>query len=279
MNRRLLIGTMAALGVVWFTGCTKQTDMAAQTTASTQAGHEDPEGYYTCSMHPQVHQHEPGKCPICGMALIKVGGKNQKQTKESTHEIHVTDRQMQLAGISKYTVTKKDLIFTVPVSGRMLSSREVVFQVYESDLATVKSGLEFSGSSTSAPGDVIKGRIRQVDSIVDPSSRTVRVTGTLTETPKNFVSEGGFHGVIRSVAKDQIAIPEEAVLHTGQKNLVYLMSKEGTLKPVAVAIGKKTSQEYQVLSGLNVGDVISSGPNFLIDSEAKLRGGNDQTHH
>jgi hypothetical protein len=26
---------------------------------------------YTCSMHPQIHQDHPGKCPICGMTLIK----------------------------------------------------------------------------------------------------------------------------------------------------------------------------------------------------------------
>ncbi len=27
--------------------------------------------YYTCPMHPQIHQDKPGKCPICGMTLIK----------------------------------------------------------------------------------------------------------------------------------------------------------------------------------------------------------------
>jgi hypothetical protein len=27
--------------------------------------------YYTCAMHPQVHQDRPGECPICGMILIK----------------------------------------------------------------------------------------------------------------------------------------------------------------------------------------------------------------
>jgi len=28
--------------------------------------------YYTCVMHPQVHESKPGKCPICGMELIPV---------------------------------------------------------------------------------------------------------------------------------------------------------------------------------------------------------------
>ena len=29
------------------------------------------EAMYTCSMHPEVQQHEPGKCPKCGMFLEK----------------------------------------------------------------------------------------------------------------------------------------------------------------------------------------------------------------
>lgn len=27
--------------------------------------------YYTCTMHPEVHSDKPGKCPICGMELVK----------------------------------------------------------------------------------------------------------------------------------------------------------------------------------------------------------------
>jgi Heavy metal binding domain len=30
--------------------------------------------YYTCVMHPQIHRGKPGKCPICGMTLIKKEG-------------------------------------------------------------------------------------------------------------------------------------------------------------------------------------------------------------
>lgn len=30
--------------------------------------------YYTCVMHPKVHQDKPGACPICGMTLVKKEG-------------------------------------------------------------------------------------------------------------------------------------------------------------------------------------------------------------
>jgi len=36
--------------------------------------------YYTCSMHPSVHENEPGKCPICGMDLVPVMKRDVGQT-------------------------------------------------------------------------------------------------------------------------------------------------------------------------------------------------------
>ena len=32
---------------------------------------QDENAFYTCPMHPQIHEHAPGKCPICGMDLVK----------------------------------------------------------------------------------------------------------------------------------------------------------------------------------------------------------------
>lgn len=276
MKRTLSISIMAVLSLTWISACTKKGE-DAQAPSANQAGHEDPDGYYTCPMHPQVHDHKSGKCPICGMALVKVSGKKQEVKSEGTNDpaIHATNQQLNLAGIGKHTVQRKDLTFSVPVSGRLISAREVAFQVYESDLQTIRAGLEFSGSASSSPGEILYGRIRQVDTLLDPSTRTVRVLGVLTEGVKRTVIDGSFHGDIKNTATAQIAVPVNAVLHAGTRDLVYVISEDNELKPVSVTIGKKTSQEYRILSGLKEGDVISTGPNFLIDSEAKIRGSSD----
>ena len=62
--------------------------------------------YYTCSMHPQVHEAHPGNCPICGMKLIKVemAGKGNKEA----GRIRLTASQMQLAGIQTDTVREEN---------------------------------------------------------------------------------------------------------------------------------------------------------------------------
>lgn len=56
---------------------------------------EDSGTYYTCSMHPQVVEPKPGKCPICQMPLIPV----RKNTTTEVGELQLNDLQIQLGNI------------------------------------------------------------------------------------------------------------------------------------------------------------------------------------
>ena len=63
---------------------------------------QTPDVFYTCSMHPQVMQDQPGKCPICGMELIAV-----KKTKgQNENSIMLSDQQIQLGNIQVDTMGK-----------------------------------------------------------------------------------------------------------------------------------------------------------------------------
>lgn len=101
MNRKfkhiiVLSVTVAAL----FTACKpKSKPLVSATTAQSKA-------YYTCSMHPQVHEEKPGDCPICGMKLIKVELTNSGN--RSGENITLTAAQIQLAGIRTDTVREEN---------------------------------------------------------------------------------------------------------------------------------------------------------------------------
>jgi Cu(I)/Ag(I) efflux system membrane fusion protein len=58
--------------------------------------------FYTCSMHPQVMQPQPGKCPICHMDLIRV----EKTKAADADAIMLSDQQIQLGNIQVDTVGK-----------------------------------------------------------------------------------------------------------------------------------------------------------------------------
>jgi Cu(I)/Ag(I) efflux system membrane fusion protein len=229
--------------------------------------------YWTCPMHPQVHSDHQGECPICHMKLVlEKSPPSPKTADEKRAAIKATDDQLKLAGIQKQEVETMTLKISIPVSGRFISSSKVAFQIYESDLRYVKTGLSFTGESSFYPEKKVSGTISSIDSIVDPTSRTVRVIGSIKNGLNNIASETGFRGNIEFDLTNRIAIPESSVLHTGNGDLVYLFSDDEKLTPKTVKLGLKSEGFYDVLDGLKSGQMISSGPNFLIDSEAKIRG-------
>lgn len=71
-----------------------------QAAMSTEHKHA-PGFYFTCAMHPQIREQEPGKCPICGMNLVKVEMEEEDENKKvateaSSAEPGVTVAQMKL---------------------------------------------------------------------------------------------------------------------------------------------------------------------------------------
>lgn len=268
----LFVVALIAIGFIAFQTIFKRQTSNVNTSVTQQS---ESKAHWTCPMHPQIHSDHPGECPICHMKLIQVKVSSEAQTAEQDEPrtpIHATAAQLGLAGIQKSEVEKMTLKMRIPVSGRFVSSSTVVFQIYESDLRYVKPGLTFKGASSFYPDEEIAGSITSVDSIVDPTSRTVRVLGAVKNGTTRIPSETGFRGDIEVELKDRIAIPESSVLHTGSGAFVYVFTKGSELTPRKVALGLKTEGFYDVLKGLNVGEIISSGPNFLIDSESKIRG-------
>ena len=236
----------------------------------------DEQSYWTCPMHPQIHAEHSGECPICHMKLIKVKAQQGQVTEQNQGDkrtpVQVSGEQFALLGIQRTEVERMNLKLKIPVSGRFISSSTVAFQVYESDLRYIKPGLSFDGVNSFYPEEEVVGVISSVDSIVDPTSRTVRVVGRVQRGARGALSETGFRGDIELELKDRVAIPESSVLHTGENDIVYIFTAGNQLKPAIVKLGLKTEGFYDVLSGIEPGQVISSGPNFLIDSESKIRG-------
>ena len=242
--------------------------VSCQKEAKTDKAHEHAK-VYTCPMHPEVRKGEPGNCPICGMPLVeeKKGGDEKAHLLPSDYQKRVLNYSITMAEMDEVS-------FRLPVSGRVTGRDEVTFSIYESDLSFVKTGQSFVGS-VSGSSQKNKGIITSVDHIADPSSHTVRVVGRIKSGGSLHLMEGSFFGEILSPPTSVLLIPEDSVLHSGKKSLVYLQTDEGILTPTDVETGRRIGERVEILSGLNEGDILAKGPNFLLDSEAKLRGIHD----
>ncbi len=84
--------------------------------------------YYTCSMHPQVHQDHPGDCPICGMDLIAVN-KPTLSAAGSARTLQLSAEQVRLGNIQVAKVGQTgpaDGGGAAPVTGQRLTGRVVL---------------------------------------------------------------------------------------------------------------------------------------------------------
>ncbi len=258
------------LFLLLFIACNhKETGKGMEKAVDTSHGSTN-HSYYTCPMHPQIHEHKSGSCPICGMPLVKVAG--AEKAPSGKHSILPTDYQKNVIGFTKGKVKKREVSFDIPSAGRLINTRQVAFYVYESDIANIQTGLLFEGEASSMPGEVLKGKITHIDAIADPSSRAVRVIGDFSSTHNLKLIEGSFFGKIKFSPVRALMIPYDAVLRTGKEDLVYKLSDDQELYPVKVTLGRTQGEEVEVIQGLNEDDIISFGPNFLIDSEARLKG-------
>lgn len=77
---------------------------AASQPSATGAGHQAEEDIWTCSMDPQVRQHHPGKCPICGMDLIKVKAGEEMKAATNIDGVMMSDEAIALANIQTVIV-------------------------------------------------------------------------------------------------------------------------------------------------------------------------------
>ena len=70
---------------------------------------------------------------------------------------------------------------------------------------------------------------------------------------------------------ETLAIPETAVMRTGEHSYAFKDGGEGRLIPVEIQIGPRADGYFQLLSGLSEGDKVVTSANFLVDSESSLK--------
>jgi Cu(I)/Ag(I) efflux system membrane fusion protein len=72
--------------------------------------------------------------------------------------------------------------------------------------------------------------------------------------------------------KAAVLVPSEAVISTGQRNVVIIDRGNGKFAPVDVEVGRGSGDLIEIVKGVAAGDRVVTSSQFLIDSEASLRG-------
>jgi Cu(I)/Ag(I) efflux system membrane fusion protein len=143
--------------------------------------------------------------------------------------------------------------------------------IYEYELPLVAVGQTAELSLAYFPGETFEGTITYIYPYLEEKTRTVKIRFEFPN-PDGRLKPGMFADVRLDVpiTDHGLALPDEAVLDTGERQIVFVRKSEGVFDPREVTLGPKAEGYYLVIEGVEQGDIVAGSANFLIDSESRL---------
>lgn len=152
-----------------------------------------------------------------------------------------------------------------------LSTIWVNADVYEYEVPFVKVGQQAEMELSYDQGKRYSGKITYIYPTVDPIARTVKVRIEFPNSDFALKPQMFANVQLNINYGNQIVIPQEAVMDSGDKQYVFVVHDGGIFEPRTVQLGAKLEGKAAVLSGLKTGEMIVTSGNFLIDSESRLK--------
>ncbi len=199
----------------------------------------------------------------------------------------------QIAELERSGVVRKTLTISSPLSGFVveknillgqkimagenlykiadLSKVWVYGEIYEYELPFVHKGDNVMVSLPYLPGDTLIGKVAYIYPYLNPDTRTNQVRIELRNPEFKLKPEMYANVEIHADYGEKLAIPVDAVLSSGEKNIVFIDLGDGYLEPREVKLGVKGESIWEVQEGLAEGDKVVTSANFLVDSESSLK--------
>ena len=154
-----------------------------------------------------------------------------------------------------------------------LTSVWIFAEVPETQAAWIKAGDPAEAAVPALPGERFAGRVEYIYPEFTPATRTLKVR-IVIQNPDKTLRPGMFATThLRGTPLNEVlTVPTEAILKTGTRSMVIVADDDTHFRPVPVRVGAESGDRSQILEGLRAGQTVIASGQFLIDSEANLRG-------
>lgn len=148
----------------------------------------------------------------------------------------------------------------------------VEVKIFEQDAASLRPGDKVSFKCPIHPGMIFHGRIDLIEPELDMQTKTLKVR-VIVDNPQGILKPGLVLDAEITVDYGKLLLlPRNAVLHTGDGDLVYVMKSAGIWEPRRVTVGRDFGDQVEITAGLKPGESVAGTAVFMLDSEAQLKG-------
>ncbi|WP_427916409.1 efflux RND transporter periplasmic adaptor subunit [Shewanella algae] len=155
-----------------------------------------------------------------------------------------------------------------------LSKVWVIADVFENEQSWLEVGQAAEVNIPAMGLKSIEGKIDYIYPELDPITRSLRVRVVLNNDqamelrPKTLAKVSLYGGPKR----DTLVIPQEALIQTGKENRVIVKQDDASFSARKVTVGMLSQGKAEILEGLHEGENVVISGQFLLDSEASLKG-------
>jgi Cu(I)/Ag(I) efflux system membrane fusion protein len=146
-------------------------------------------------------------------------------------------------------------------------------EVPEGAAPQVRTGMSVQATSPALPGVSFAGKVEALLPEVAEATRTLKARIELAN-PGGKLVPGMFVSIRLAPVDDRevLLVPSEAVIQTGTRTVVIAALEGNKFAPVDIVTGAEANGQAEVRKGLSAGQKVVASGQFLVDSEASLRG-------
>ena len=152
-----------------------------------------------------------------------------------------------------------------------LSHIWVLADIYEYELPYIKIGQSATVALSYDPDTKLHGHVGFMYPTLDPKTRTVKVRFELDNPDEKLKPDMYANVELTIPLGTKLVVPTNAILETGERQLLFIHHGGGQLEWRSVKLGAKAGDWVEVKEGLKEGEHVVTGANFLIDSESQLK--------
>ena len=152
-----------------------------------------------------------------------------------------------------------------------LSHIWVLADIYEYELPYIKVGQHATVTLSYDPDTKLHGHVGFIYPTLDPKTRTAKVRFELDNPGEKLKPDMYANVELKIPLGTKLVVPRDAILESGERQLLFIHRGGGQLEWRSVKLGAKAGDWVEVKEGIQEGDHVVTGANFLIDSESQVK--------
>ena len=163
------------------------------------------------------------------------------------------------SGVLGYTGLTEDILVSNNIIIITLDDNSTIYsdiKIPENYSASIKKGLPVDVKISSYKDKVFIGEIDFVSSRINADTRSLLSRIKIVNEKSELISGSLLEVSVKFNLRSSLSVPDTSVMIEGDKSFVYLINSESIANKTEVKTGLRDDKNIEIISGLNIGDII-----------------------